>query len=49
MAWNIQNDGFFKILFDRIGNERIRGTAKAGEISKNVQERRLKWNGHVLR
>ena len=34
---------------DRIRNERIRGTTKVGEISKKVQESRLKWNGHVLR
>ena len=32
-----------------IENERIRGTVKVGEISKNVQESRLKWHGHVLR
>ena len=34
---------------DRISNERIRGTTKVGEISKKVQESRLKWYGHVLR
>ena len=34
---------------DRIGNERIRGTTKVGEISKKVQESRLKWYGHVSR
>ena len=34
---------------DRIRNERIRGTAKVGEISMKVQESRLKWYGHVLR
>ena len=34
---------------DRIGNERIIGTTKVGEISKKVQESRLKWYGHVLR
>ena len=34
---------------DRIRNERIRGTTKVGEISKNVEESRLKWYGHVLR
>ena len=34
---------------DRIRNERIRGTAKVGDISKKVQESRLKWYGHVLR
>ena len=34
---------------DRIRNERIRGTTKVGEISKKVQESRLKWYGNVLR
>ena len=34
---------------DRIRNERIRGTTKVGEISKKVQESRLKRHGHVLR
>ena len=34
---------------DRIRNERIRGTTKVGEISKKVQESRLKWYGHALR
>ena len=34
---------------DRIGNESIRGTTKVREISKKVQEIRLKWYGHVLR
>ena len=34
---------------DRIANERIRGTTKVGEISKKVQESRLKWYRHVLR
>ena len=34
---------------DRIRDETIRGTTKVGEISKKVQERRLKWYGHVLR
>ena len=33
----------------RIRNEIIRGTMKVGEISKKVQESRLKWYGHVLR
>ena len=33
----------------RIRNERIRGSTKVGEISKKVQESRLKWDGHVLR
>ena len=34
---------------DRIRNERIRVTTKFGEISKKVQESRLKCYGHVLR
>ena len=34
---------------DRIRIERIRGTTKVGEISKKVQEGRLKWYGHVSR
>ena len=34
---------------DKIRNERIRGTTKEGEITKKVQERRLKWHGHVMR
>ena len=34
---------------DRIRNERIRGTTKVGEISKKVQESRLKWYGQILR
>ena len=34
---------------DRIRNEIIRGTTKVGEISKKVQESRLKWHGHMLR
>ena len=34
---------------DKIRNKRIRGTTKVGEITKKVQERRLKWYGHVMR
>ena len=34
---------------DRIRNEIIIGTTKVGEISKKVQESRLKWYGYVLR
>ena len=34
---------------DKIRNERIRGTTKVGEITKNGHERRLKWYGHVMR
>ena len=33
----------------KIRNERIRGTTKVGEIAKKVQERRLRWYGHVMR
>ena len=39
--------GVTKLVRNR--NERIRGTMKVGEISKKVQESRLKWYGHVLR
>ena len=34
---------------DKIRNERIRWTTKVGEITKKVQERRLKWYWHVIR
>ena len=34
---------------DIIRNERIRGTTKVEEISKKVQESRLKWYEHILR
>ena len=34
---------------DRIRNERIRGMTKVGEISKKVQESRLKWYGGMFR
>ena len=34
---------------DKVRNETIRGTTKVGEITKKVQERRLKWYGHVMR
>ena len=34
---------------DKIRNERIRRTTKVGEITKKVQERMLKWYGHVMR
>ena len=33
---------------DWLWDERIRGIAKVGEISKKVQERSLNWYGHVL-
>ena len=39
--------GFTKL--DKIRNERISGTTKVGEITKKVQERRLKWYGHMMR
>ena len=32
---------------DRIRNDRIRGIAKLGEISKKVLESSLKWYGHI--
>ena len=34
---------------DKMRNERISGTTKAGEIVKNVHERRLKWLRRVMR
>ena len=34
---------------DRIPNARIKGTVKGAELSKKVQEARLRWYGHVLR
>ena len=34
---------------DRIRNEYIRGTLKVAEVSKKVQEARLRWYGHVMR
>ena len=34
---------------DRIRNDYIRGSAKVVEISKKVQEGRLRWYGHILR
>ena len=34
---------------DRVRNERIREIAKVRDISAKVQERRLKWYGHVMR
>ena len=33
----------------KIINERIRWTKKVGENAKEVQERRLKWYGQVMR
>ena len=34
---------------DRIRNEYVRGSVKVVEISKKVQEGRLRWYGHILR
>ena len=34
---------------DKIRNEKIRGSTKVGEISKKVQECRMRWYGHVMR
>ena len=34
---------------DKIRNRRIRCTTKVGENAKEVQERRLKWYGQVMR
>ena len=34
---------------DKIRNERKRETTKVGDTTKKVQERRLKWYGHVMR
>ena len=34
---------------DKIKNERIIGTPKVGEITKKVQERRMKRCGHVMK
>ena len=33
---------------DKIRNERKRGTTKVWEITKKIQERRLKWCWHVI-
>ena len=46
MRMLIRMSGVTKL--DRISNERIRGTTKVGEISKKVQESRLKWYGHGI-
>ena len=34
---------------DKIRNEKIRGSTEVGEIPKKVQERRMRWYGHVMR
>ena len=37
------------IRLDKIRNEKIRGSTTVGEISKKVQERRMRWYRHVMR
>ena len=39
--------GIFGLFFNFA--KPLRGTTKVGEITKNVQERRVKWYGHVMR
>ena len=34
---------------DRVKNEYIRGTIKVTDISKKIQEARLRWYGHIKR
>ena len=34
---------------DRIRNEEIRKTIKVTEINKKIQERKLRWYGHIMR
>ena len=34
---------------DKIRNEYIRGSTKVVEVSKKMQEGRLRWYGHILR
>ena len=34
---------------DRIRNEYVRGTTKVTEVSRKVQEGRLRWFGHMMR
>ena len=34
---------------EKIRNERIRGTTRVVQASKNITEKRLKWYGHVRR
>ena len=36
-------------LDKKTNDERIKGTTKVGEIATKIQERRLKWYGHVTR
>ena len=46
---DVKMDEWRVTKLDRMRNERIRGKMKVGEISKKVQESRLKWYGRVLR
>ena len=34
---------------DKIRKEKIRRSTEVGEISKKVQERRIRWHGHLMR
>ncbi|XP_063863902.1 uncharacterized protein LOC135102550 [Scylla paramamosain] len=34
---------------DKVRNNFIRGTAKVTEVTKKVQERRMRWFGHIKR
>lgn len=34
---------------DRLRNDYTRGTVKVGPLGKKIQEKRLKWYGHVQR
>ena len=45
---DVQIDRWRLTKLDRKRNKKIRDTTK-GEISKKVQESRIKWYGHVMR
>ena len=34
---------------DRVKNEHVRGSVKVSEVSRKVQEARLRWYGHLVR
>ena len=36
-------------MMDRVRNEYIRGSLKVTDISKKIQEARLRWYGHIMR
>ena len=36
-------------LRDKVRNEHIRGSVKVIEVSRKVQEARLRWFGHIMR